>query len=1669
MNIKRSLNVVVLRLLSFALLFLAMMTEVGFSQNPPYSITKGQYWIDSPSNGVTDVTPSSQNSIDSTKWNFSNIQVNYSGLSAGTHTLYFRVQSSDNIWGQPQFVLFTVGALGVKAALNGGEYWIDNNTSSATSFVPTTFNSDSTLATLTSKAVTFSGLSAGEHKLSIRFQALDGTWSQPQSAVFTVGTLPTPTKIVSGEYWIDNITSSATSFVPTTFNADSTLATLTNKAVAFSGLSAGEHKISVRFVSIDGVWSQPQSAVFTVGTLPTPTKIVSGEYWIDNNTGSATSFTPTSFNADSTLVTLTNKAVIFSNLSFGSHTLSLRFKSVEGVWGQPSITTFIVINLPTPTKIVSGEYWIDDNTSSATSFTPTSFNSDSTIATLTNRAVNYSGLSDGDHKLSLRFKSVEGVWGQVQSVKFTVGTIPGRRYITKGEYWIDSRANGTTEFTPDIVPNTDTTKVTKTIAIKLATGLPDGLHTLWVRFQDENGYWGQTQMVVFTQDAGSAPPVIAAGEYWFDNDPGRGNGKPVPPSKAIFGSSTVTYTDSISLPGLSPRLAIGAHTYGIRFQNDRGEWGDPATRGFTIQVRPTIVASTDSVKFGSVNIGDSLSMGFSVTNSGDDTLKVTGMSFGSSIGYTVKPTTGTILPATGGKLDFTVTFRPTGSEGSRNTTLNIANNDAPKTIQIVGFAHLRKPLLTYTPDTLNFGNVVVGDSVTRVLAVRNAGDDSLKITSVSVATSFMVDYHIVPTGGAIRPNSQDSVLFYVSLAPKSAGSKSTTLTIISNDVTKQVVINGAGVTNPTPTLALSTSSLKFGPVLVGKDSTLTFDIKNLGSQALTISGVSSNTAEFSIKNPPTFPLTINISQPKTITVKFTPIAFVQYSGKITVTSSNAPSNPVQFVDLTGEGSAGPAVLAVAQDSIDFGNVTKDSSSIQLLTIKNSGGSSLSITGLSASTTIFSVMNAPSLYSPAIISPDSSKNFNVKFAPDVVGLLSSVLTITSNAPANPVKTLKLKGKGVSGPTPNVFLSAGVMDFGDVKVNTQKRLSIAIKNSGNASLVVNGIVPSNTTVYQVVSSTGLTLTPNQTDSIRVAFSPTAEGSFDGSLTIYSNTDPSVLPLKGKGFRLNVGFDSTATPPAVTADAGVTLNISPSGSLGPNGFARLFYKQGGAAIYDSLEMVRVGNSYTGQVPASVVNLRGVSYYFKISDGLDVRTSPPSNPESSPFTVVVSVPTGTQKSQDQPAGKAQNYYRMVSVPLDGISGSTDSILSDFGTYDVTKWRLFRYQSGAYVEHNAAGFQPVAPGRGYWFITSNAGKIKSGAGKTAKTNHSFSIDLQPEWNQIGSPFGFTVAWNDVTGKGAHIGPIYSYNGSDYEIVSFLRPWEGYFVKNSSANPVTIYIPPIETPAGSSKPILAPYGKLQSGEWFVQITAASGLVTDRTNFAGVLQNAQDEFDANDIEESPRQPGEFLKLQFNHTDWKERPDVYAFDFKKVQPGGQVWDFEVLTTSSDKSVKISFEQLQSVPSDYQIILFDKSRKSAHDIRQHAEYDFPTSNGKELKQDFRLVIGSKEFIEKNNLGINVLPQQYALSQNYPNPFNPTTMAQYSIPIKSYVEVKIYNLIGNEIAVLAREDREPGYYAIHWDGMTSIGQRASSGTYFMRLSARSLDGSNRTSIQTIKMILIK
>jgi len=96
------------------------------------------------------------------------------------------------------------------------------------------------------------------------------------------------------------------------------------------------------------------------------------------------------------------------------------------------------------------------------------------------------------------------------------------------------------------------------------------------------------------------------------------------------------------------------------------------------------------------------------------------------------------------------------------------------------------------------------------------------------------------------------------------------------------------------------------------------------------------------------------------------------------------------------------------------------------------------------------------------------------------------------------------------------------------------------------------------------------------------------------------------------------------------------------------------------------------------------------------------------------------------------------------------------------------------------------------------------------------------------------------------------------------------------------------------------------------------------------------------------------------------------------------------------------------------------------------------------------------------NLVPLQFDLSQNYPNPFNPSTTIRYALPEAGHARVRVFDLVGREVAALVDEEQMAGQYTVRWNATDGNGRLLSSGVYFYKLE---IGGKSMTK----KMLLMK
>ena len=312
--------------------------------------------------------------------------------------------------------------------------------------------------------------------------------------------------------------------------------------------------------------------------------------------------------------------------------------------------------------------------------------------------------------------------------------------------------------------------------------------------------------------------------------------------------------------------------------------------------------------------------------------------------------------------------------------------------------------LSISPTSLRYGDVVIGQSQTLLVAVINNGQTSITISSVDSSNSkFKVSKLKLPQVLATGKGLEVSVTF----APTAKGWVGGHVTVISNASNQalKLEVGGAGVTRETVTA--SPASISFGDVDVGKSLTLPVLLTNTRSSKVILESGQVTGGAFSVSGAK-FPLTLVGGQRVRLNATFKPKAVGLTGGSFFV------FGPALNIPFTGTGSgASKTELTITPIALSFGNVAVGATET-LTAVLSAGGGSVTISSASSSSSQFAV---PGAEFPLTIPSGKDVLLNVTFTPQKDGKTSGTLSFTSNA-ANSTTSEALTGTGTA---PSVSLS------------------------------------------------------------------------------------------------------------------------------------------------------------------------------------------------------------------------------------------------------------------------------------------------------------------------------------------------------------------------------------------------------------------------------------------------------------------------------------------------------------------------------------------------------------------------------------------------------------------------------------------------------------------------
>lgn len=437
---------------------------------------------------------------------------------------------------------------------------------------------------------------------------------------------------------------------------------------------------------------------------------------------------------------------------------------------------------------------------------------------------------------------------------------------------------------------------------------------------------------------------------------------------------------------------------------------------------------------------------------------------------------------------------------------------------------------------LNFGDVTVASAKNLQLVLRNNGNYSGTLNSYSNSLNAYTVSLIgqkLNNEKSVEKNSRnqlmslfnvpagDSVLFNVRLLPSQMQSYLDTLRISAENFNGKTALTGKGV----KALAVMTPpALAFGDVIINNLKSDTLDIANSGNTDLLISSLDLiNKKGFTIRNYNdfTFPLAIQPGQKISLYLDFLPTELITYTEKIRIIGNNWQL-PYTYVYLTGSGKS--STLAVTPTLLEYGSVELGNVVTKSVLVKNVGNIPLTISSITKKLAAYKLINLPVL--PFNLSPGQQLVFNVQFIPNLAQLFNDTVRIQTSA---------LKAEVVltgTGSFPQFELSANKLDFDSVYVNNSKFKSLTIRNPGTSPLIINSIthklpvyayLTNNLKGVKALSKAVYTVSPGDSLSLLVTFTPTSSSYYLDTLVFNANSGIKRVALRGKGGKAAISINT------------------------------------------------------------------------------------------------------------------------------------------------------------------------------------------------------------------------------------------------------------------------------------------------------------------------------------------------------------------------------------------------------------------------------------------------------------------------------------------------------------------------------------------------------------------
>ena len=575
------------------------------------------------------------------------------------------------------------------------------------------------------------------------------------------------------------------------------------------------------------------------------------------------------------------------------------------------------------------------------------------------------------------------------------------------------------------------------------------------------------------------------------------------------------------------------------------------------------------------------------------------------------------------------------------------------------------------------------------------------------------------------------------------------------------------------------------------------------------------------------------------------------------------------------------------------------------------------------------------------------------------------------------------------------------------------------------------------------------------------------------------------EGQAESVSLTIPVRASPLSLTGtDRTVPIVLRGRTETVPVNASSFFAGKGGAGAFESVSLTTTENDGEGTsgrrvleatIPDALVTTRGVDYFARFETNAvlgDATLTVPDGAGSTAPSRPLSIPVSFDELSPPEAVREDLFqaetYRMASVPaaVDPKGALTDV----YGPYEPVQWRLLQWDAAedAYREFADLDSTDLTAGNAFWLITEEGTPLSLSGGQTVDASTPRAVELEPGWNQVGTPFGFAVPWDSVEAASGFApvdlrGP-YRRGAEGYQTDTALQPWRGYFVYNATSSADTLRIPSEGTSEKS-----APAERLASskrgrrpgtsGSGYILRVTARSTAGPSTATVGLRSDAKAGWDRYDV---PRPPSVRPTTQVSVMPTRKSDGSgavpHAKSMKPIGGSGQIWTLRLRRPEqgdTPSSVRVDWSAEGTLPEGQSRYVVDPETETR--VAPGKRFSLKKGETKRLK----VIVGTERYAQKQSAAAL---QQYetALRGNYPNPFEKQTTLEYTLSEERSVTMDVYNVLGQRVETLVDARTSAGLHTVTWDGTNRYGDRVGSGVYFVRMEAGS-------TTETQKVVLVR